>query len=632
VRLSDRVSALDTRVTGLDTRLTAVEGNRPTLTGSLLARYGWREHIGPPFSIAHIIPGHDQTADTLVQSDLTFSLSRTPAATPGFNFASASATFRFTGGLGSLQIPDNVISLRTLSVAGNIDGQPFTLRYHIANTFSLTPNFMNNVADPAGRGVLATFSATRAFLAPTFTVALGSIVHNPVSGDGDYFGIRGEFDLLGLRAGLAYGEVNRLVSGNIPSRALVGGTLSGRLLGMFDLTTEAISSNVIATNVPDTLFFTQVGTTLGPIALRGNYRSIDPAFATANWPAGTDAAGLSRNDTGRIFDPANAGTGFGVIGSATLGMFAFNGYFDSKQDFATLANPTTAFGVGVGFPLFAGFSVTGYFNSLTRNAVADYSEPTPFTTMGPATRAAFGNNFGVRLAHDGAAAGALIRNLTLGLEYRGASGTRPTNTPGVPTTDLVAEATFALPLGFLTLTPNLRYHAFTGAADAAEPNHTTLKYGIQASTTPLFLGVSLTGAWAHRDSTFSPVPTLPLRHASETLVRFGLSAADFMGMRGGTLSVGVGQLTGTGVVAFDTRPFNTPFTTVDNRLFNNPSVSFGPMAPAADIGAIRGIQATYTYHGFSVWYGEFLLDLGATDFVTPDRFTRAFRISYSFSF
>ena len=40
VRLSDRVSALSTTVDGLNNRLTAVEGTRPSLTGSLTARYG----------------------------------------------------------------------------------------------------------------------------------------------------------------------------------------------------------------------------------------------------------------------------------------------------------------------------------------------------------------------------------------------------------------------------------------------------------------------------------------------------------------------------------------------------------------------------------------------------------------
>ena len=148
-----------------------------------------------------------------------------------------------------------------------------------------------------------------------------------------------------------------------------------------DLQLEGINSNNIATTSADTLFYAQAGLGLGPISLRANYRSIDTDFANGDrsidtdfangdWPGGTNAAGLSRNDTDRIFNPASAGTGFGVIASASLGIIGLNGYFDSKSDFFTLANPTTAFGVGAVLGPLAGFTATGYFNGLTVGGTA----------------------------------------------------------------------------------------------------------------------------------------------------------------------------------------------------------------------------------------------------------------------
>jgi hypothetical protein len=651
VRLSDRVSALDTRVGAIDTRLTAVEGNRPTLTGSLAVRYGWRINTGAVpglnFDVDRLFPGMgfaggDVTAgDTVSQADtgitgaLTFTVRRAPGVTAGFNFSDASVSLGglFVGNVGDIQ-NTTTIHISGFAVNGNIDGQPVTMRFSNANTWRFTPYFMNNVASAVGQGVLVTASLTRAPLSPSVSVVLGSTAGGTTAASDDYFGIRNRVSLAGLNVGVNYAETN-LVGGTAghPRRSLVGLDYDGTLLGFLRLDGELIRSTRLADPLvdgdnPDTLFFTQAGFSLGPVALRLNYRAIDPAFATANWGGVTTvAAGLSRDATDRMFDPALAGTGFGVIGSIPLGFMTLNGYFDSKSDFFTLANAQSALGVGATLPLFAGFTLTGYWNSLTIGGTTTYAVASPYAAAhAPATRASFGNRFGVRLAHDGAAPAALIRGLGLALEYRGASGTRATDTPGAPTTDIVVEATYALPVGFLTLTPNFRYHGFTGAATALEPNHTTIKWGLQATTTPLFFGISLSGGFAQRSTDFATGTD-----AAETAIRAGLSVANFL-LPGATLGVNVAQVTGTGVGAFALGDSNDIFTVTANRLFDGPSAAFGPMTPATGDGGVRGFLVTYTYAGWGIWLGQFDLDSDSTSFTTLEGINRSFRIFYTLSF
>jgi len=92
-------------------------------------------------------------------------------------------------------------------------------------------------------------------------------------------------------------------------------------------------------------------------------------------------------------------------------------------------------------------------------------------------------------------------------------------------------------------------------------------------------------------------------------------------------------LTGTGVgTAFATRAANTPFDTVNNRLFNGPNASFGPMLPATGNGGVKGLQLRYTYAGWGVWWGVFDLDNNATDFGNIENTARGFRIFYTLSF
>ncbi len=655
VKLADRVSALDTTVQGLNNRLTAVEGTRPSLTGSILARYGYRyyDYITGTynFDVDRLFPGQgfangDDVADlvgnsdTRLQADLTFSLKRTATTTSGFNFTEASAALRWLGPDGSL-FPrdggDNDLSLQTFRVAGNIDGQDFSIRYARSNLFKFTDYFYNNADSPLGRGVLVNFNATKGFLSPNFTVVLGSTVANGLAGNGDYFGIRGAINLLGLNFGINYGEFN--IRGGTPSRAVVGADWNGSLFGLLNLKGEIISSKRFdPPTSDDTLFYTVAGVNLGPVSLpvagvnlgpvslRGNYRSIDQDFST-----GLGSAGLSLNDGGRIFDATVAGIGFGVIGAVNLGFLGVNGYFDSKVDHPAGTNPQIAFGVGASANLFAGFSLTGYYNNTTQNNIVKLVGNNPYSNEGPSTRAAFGTNAGVRLSHDGSAANALIRGLNLFAEYR--TSARDNGSLG-DFTDIAAGASYALNLGFLNITPLVRYHSFVRNTLGSEESYTTLKYGVQASTQTLNLGFikpSLSVNFASRTTDFE---TIGVPDASETRVGVGLSFADFL-LPGATFSANAAQVQGTNVgpISTLTRSCGDSAFSVDTDcLYNGPGTDFGPITPVGTSSAytLRGLFFSYTYAGAGVWYGVFEYDLGSD--TTVDSVGRGFRIFYSLNF
>lgn len=629
VRLSDRVSALSTRVDGIDSRLAAVEGTRPTLTGAFNARYGYRvlTGTGGNFDIDRLFPAAGfagdnndgdlvSDADTNAGGSLTLGIRRAATTTSGFNFTDASVVIGglFTGN-GSVFGLEPGLRINSMAVNGNVDGQAVSMRYNRSNTFRLTPYFMNNSADAVGRGFLITANLSKALLAPNFTVVLGSTAASGAGTD-DYFGIRGQINLLGLNVGISYGENDALNTSVATSRALAGVDFSGSLLGFINLQGEAINSNRIGTNVADSLFYTQAGLSLGPISLRANYRSVDTDFGTADWNTNTNnTAGLSRNNGDRIFNPGTAGTGFGIIADANLGFITLNGYFDSKSDYGTGTNPQSAFGVGANLPLFAGLSLTGYFNSLTKGTAP--SGDNPFSNQGPATRAAWGSNFGVQVTHNGASPSALIGGLNLGFEFRN------TTVTGGARTDLVGNASYALGLGFLTLTPNFRFHSFSSTV-GGEAAYTTTKFGIQATTTAFNLGLfTLTGRGA-----FATRSTSVGAGISETIIRAGVTLGNFL-LPGANLLVDYGSGSGTNITDYNTRTDgDQTFNNDSDRLVNGPGGGFNtPLTAGALSGTVSGFQLRYEYAGWGIWYGNFSFTEAATS-----SSAQGFRIFYSLSF
>lgn len=643
VRLSDRVSTLSATVDGINNRLTAVEGTRPSLTGSILARYGFRYVTDlsgagiTNFDVDRLFPatgfgnGNDAAdlsgnADTLGQADLTFGLKRTPGTGSGFNFSEASATLRFSAGAGNLQVPANTISLERFTVKGNIDGQDFSIGYARVLTYKFNDYFFeDNGSGYSGASI--SFNASKAFLSPNITVVLGSSASTGGSGDNDFFGIRTAVNLLGLNASFNYAERNVRNSGNAPSFSGFGTDYKGKLFGLLDIDggyflSKSNASAAINFATDPQVFYTTAGVSLGPVSLRGNYRAIDPRF-----DSGVVNAGLLNNNDDQPFALDNRG--FGVLGAINLGFLSVNGYYDSFTDFGG-ANPQTAFGVGASANLFAGFSLTGYFNNATQSGNVVRVGSNPYSNEGPATRAAFGTNAGARLAHDGSADNALIKGLDLFGEFR--TSARNSGSLG-NLTDIAAGAKYGLNLGFLNITPLVRYHLFNQDGSGTEVAYTTIKYGVQVSTQTLNLGFikpSLSGNFASRTTDFAGSAL----DASETRFGVGLSFADFL-LPGATFSANAAQVQGENV---DPSPTVTrsdgdrAFSIDYDRLYNNPGGTFGPITPvsAANKYTLKGLFLSYTYAGAGVWYGVFDFDNGSNG--TVDSVGRGFRIFYNVSF
>ncbi|HEU4743382.1 MAG TPA: S-layer homology domain-containing protein [Meiothermus sp.] len=654
VRLSDRVSALSTTVDGINSRLTAVEGTRPSLTGSILARYGYRYTTGANFDVDRLFPatgfGADDDAvdlpntatlgagiDTRLEGNLAFSLKRAATTTSGFNFTEASVALRWRSPNGSLWVrdgADNDLRLQSFTVKGNLDGQDFSLAYSRALVYKFNDYFFEDDGGSGYRGAIVNFNASKGFLSPNITVVLGSSSSaagtSPDAGSGsnDFFGIRTAVNLLGLKVGLNYAERNVLDAGNAPSYSGFGADYSGKLFGLLDLNGGYFlskSNNNAAINfaTDPQVFYTTVGVSLGPVSLSGNYRAVDPRF-----DASGANAGLLNNNDDQPFTLNERG--FGVLGAVNLGFLSVNGYYDSLTDFA-LANPQTAFGVGASANLFAGFSLTGYFNNTAQGSTQVRVGSNPYNTNGPATRAAFGSNFGVRLAHDGSASNALIGGLNLFAEYRQSQGTDAAFGSSGSRTDIAAGASYALNLGFLSITPDVRYHSYAAASSpGTEESYTTLKYGVQAKTQTLNLGFikpSLSGNFASRTTDFATG-----NDASETRFGVGLSFADFL-LPGATFSANAAQVQGTNVATTTTRSDGDQAFSIDNdRLYSAPGTDFGPITPVSTANAytLKGLFFSYTYAGAGIWYGVFDYDLGSDG--TVDSVGRGFRIFYNLSF
>lgn len=639
VRLSDRVSTLSATVDGINNRLTSVEGTRPSLTGSILARYGYRYTTGANFDVDRLFPatgfgnGDDAAdlsgnADTRFQADLTFSLKRAATTTSGFNFTEATAALRWRGPDGTLWSrdgADNDLRLERFTVKGNIDGQDFSIGYARTLTYKFNDYFFEDNGS-GYRGASISFNASKAFLSPNITVVLGSSASTAGSGDNDFFGIRTAVNLLGLNASFNYAERNVRNSGNAPSYSGFGTDYSGKLFGLLDINggyflSKSNANAAINFATDPQVFYTTVGVSLGPVSLRGNYRAIDPRF-----DSGGVNAGLLNNNDDQPFALDNRG--FGVLGAINLGFLSVNGYYDSFTNFA-LASPQTAFGVGASANLFAGFSLTGYFNNTSNAGGQVRSGTNPYGINGPETRAAFGSNFGVRLAHDGSAGNALIKGLDLFAEYRQSQGADAGFGSNGSRTDIAAGASFALNLGFLSITPDVRYHSYTAASTpGTEVSYSTLKYGVQVSTQTLNLGFikpSLSGDFASRTTDFASG-----NDASETRFGVGLSFADFL-LPGATLSAKAAQVRGINVDTTTTRSCNAAFDIGTDCLYSTPGTDFGPITPAAASDfTLRGLFLSYTYAGAGIWSGVFEFDNGSDG--TVDSVGRGFRIFYNVSF
>jgi hypothetical protein len=199
-------------------------------------------------------------------------------------------------------------------------------------------------------------------------------------------------------------------------------------------------------------------------------------------------------------------TGYGV--NASLGLFILDvsGYYDS-YDFNVTTAPThsvQAYGADVTAKLFAGFSLSGFFHSVTIDGTGVGDLADNYQANGAPLLPAMGdvslnNNydsgFGVTLKHDGSADNALIKGLNLEATYK---QTGPEY--GITTIDVKGD--YTLNVSIVTLTPYAEYENISYGSNYTTNNDgtTTIQAGAGLSTTPLAVPLkpSLMGAVNYR--------------------------------------------------------------------------------------------------------------------------------------
>jgi hypothetical protein len=323
-----------------------------------------------------------------------------------------------------------------------------------------------------------------------------------------------------------------------------------------------------------------------------------------------------------------------------LGGVEVRGYYDNSTDFFQSAGTDqSGFGVGAKLNLFAGFSLTGYFNSATQAGAAINALD---------GRGAYGNTgggggynsddynsytsgFGVRLKHDGKASNALIKNLNLLVGYDSYNG-------DTAVSDLQVGANYSLSLGFLTLNPAFRYHNFTGNSTAGNTyeSYSTIKFGITASTQPLgvFWKPSLDGAFGMRTTTFVSTPIA----TSEQYWRVSLKFNEFLAA-GSAFSVGYANYNATNVnePGGGLQPFagytNSLTSYTNDRVFAYPGEPFSGQpwgtGRGTSSGGVNGLYAEWTYSDFTAaFFTGVVTDAGGATVSS----SQGFKVTYNKKF
>ena len=233
-----------------------------------------------------------------------------------------------------------------------------------------------------------------------------------------------------------------------------------------------------------------------------NYRDIP-----ADWITGS--LGSDDDDYPFVEDQA----GFKVDASLTLFIVGVDAYFDtysvgaSDGEFSDAAGDgitTTAFGVDIAAPLFAGFSLTGFFESVSiAGDVVDANDNGRVEGSNPNTYSdtdrddAYETGFGVGLKHDGSSENALIDNLDLEFEFGRINA-------GFDTTHIYASADYELSVSIVTLTPYASFESID-TPDTDEYDETTIMVGTGLETTALdvFLKPSLEAVANYRTTDYT---------------------------------------------------------------------------------------------------------------------------------
>ncbi|BDG24842.1 S-layer homology domain-containing protein [Thermus thermophilus] len=671
VSLSEKVSKLEGQVADLSKVQYSIKG-------SLSATYGTATNTGINFDIDRLFPGNkvssgsgqqdyggspyrnrpaqrradfDQTF-TGGSATLTFGVKVAQPGTSGVNVSEASASLSMDA-FGSGSINTTNAYLTDASVKGNVDGQAFSVVYsYNTSSFSFNDYLFANDKDsyPATtrQGLVATFSGTKLPLRPEVTVVAGVANNNGGTAvlQGDYFGIRTAFKPVeGFSLALNYAE-------NYGNRSALGvdGSLAlgpVKLSGLFDTSktwpTGGLQNFFDCTSA-DCAYYVKGDLSLGPLSLSANYRAIDPQYENG-------VAGMSSNYHYFYFGVGGNGNapfaannkGFGVDAKLSLGLLGgleIRGYYDDSTDYAGApASEQVSWGVGATLKLFRGLALNPFYNNLTiggsvqpgSGGLGAYGNYNYYSYNIQDSR--YSTSFGVKLTHDAKAQDALIPGLAITLGYQ-----RFDNGSGsYPYEDILASASYQGKVGFLSLQPYVRYHAFTDAsASAGTYDYTTLKYGVKVATDPLAIPLKpgLEGVYAARSTDITRGST---NDAQETYWRVGLTLNEFLAP-GASVKVGYASYRGQNVVdpagSFLTRGYGDySLSATTDRLFAYPGEVQFPWnlttGAGSQSGGVNGIYVEANYYGFTVAYLDAVLLDGADN---VQSYGRAFKVTYNVEF
>ena len=316
-------------------------------------------------------------------------------------------------------------------------------------------------------------------------------------------------------------------------------------------------------------------------SLGGNYRAMDLGFD------GIGATGDTPFELGQ--------SGFGV--EAGLGLFILDvtGFFDSyTEEVSTDAN--VGFGVSVTADLFAGFSLTGFYESASVNGTVVDSTVNVRDVEGYSLLDGdYDNKFGVGIKHDGAADNALISglNIAAGYERWEADYSR---------TLIYANADFALDVSIVSLTPYVGYRSDVDA-DAGTNDYSEIVAGIGVRTQALniILKPSLQAAANYRSTTWSDASAFT---ASELQWSVGVNLEEFL-LPYSALSARVGSWTGTNTT-LATNSGGVTDTATDISAGRSSDVNSGQSE------SVFGYEVTWNYYDLMFAYGNYTSDRGGS--------------------
>lgn len=451
-------------------------------------------------------------------------------------------------------------------------------------------------------GYVATVSAPDflAFLNPGLTAAYFSDT------TGGYMrGIRGtmapEFgDAITLSGGVSFAQYATLADDKDDVLADNVTTTVWGLDGMANLLGLVTLDFEYANSTPDSILYVvaEVDGESLPIlnSLGANYRAMDFNFD------GIGGTGNTPFELGQ--------SGFGV--EAGLGLFILDvtGFFDSyTEEVSTDAN--VGFGVEVTADLFAGFSLTGFYESASVNgtvvdATANVRDVEGYSLLD----GDYDTKFGVGIEHDGAADNALISglNIAAGYERWEADYSR---------TLIYANADYALDISIVSLTPYVGYRSDVDAdAGTSDYNEIVAGIGVRTQALDIILKPSLQAAANYRSTSWSDADVFT---ASELQWSVGVNLEEFL-LPYSALSARVGSWTGT----------NTTLATN----------SGGVVDTATDISAGRssdtnsgtsenvfGYEVVWNYYDLTFAYGNYTSDRGGSL-----ASAQAFSINYTVDF